>query len=260
MKKKAVRNDICAVITVFNEENKITNCIKSAQELTNNIIVIDTQSTDNTAKIAKDLGATLFKFPFHRYVEPARQFSIKKAAADWVLLLDADERITKELAREIKTVIPNATPTHFKIPRKNIFANKQWLKHGGWYPDYATRLIRKKAFVNWSSKIHSTPKISGEMGCLKHPLNHYFHDDLESMVAKTTVFENVESELLYRAKKTATMKVFFRKYFGELWRRLYRNFGFMDGTYGIIESIYQAYSKTITYLMLYEKNKTAGRL
>lgn len=260
MKKKARKNNICVVITAYNEEKNIADCIKSAQMLTKNIIVVDTESTDKTAVIAGKLGATVFKFSRHPYVEPSRDFAVSKAEGDWVLILDPDERVSAKIAKEIKTIISKTTITHFKIPRKNIFAQKKWLEHGGWSPDDVIRLIKKPAFVNWPSAIHSTPMINGEAGHLKNPLIHYFHSNIESMVAKTTVFEDIDSNLLYKAKKPANTIIFFRKYLGELWRRLFKSFGFMDGSYGIIESLYQAYSKTITYLMLYEKNKISGRL
>jgi hypothetical protein len=78
---------------------------------------------------------------------------------------------------------------------------------------------------------------------------------MTKMVTKTATFEDVESDLLYNAHKNSNTPIFFRKYFGELNRRLIKGRGFLDGPLGIIESIYQAYSKTITYIMLYEKNK-----
>lgn len=91
------------------------------------------------------------------------------------------------------------------------------------------------------------------MGLLNNPILHYFHGDIGQMVNKTMVFEDIESELLFEAERPVYTLTFFRKFFGELFRRLILNKGFMDGTIGIIESFYQAYSKTITYLFLYEK-------
>ena len=79
------------------------------------------------------------------------------------------------------------------------------------------------------------------------------------MVEKTLVFEDIESNLLYKAGKSADTSTFFRKYFAELWRRMFKGLGFLDGTVGIIESIYQAFSKTITYLLLYEKRQRKGQ-
>jgi hypothetical protein len=91
------------------------------------------------------------------------------------------------------------------------------------------------------------------MGYLHESFLHLFHGNLETMVKKTLVFEDIESNLLFKANKSVTTVTFFRKFFGELIRRSVVRAGFLDGTIGIIESIYQAYSKTITYLLLYEK-------
>jgi glycosyltransferase involved in cell wall biosynthesis len=251
--------DLTIIIHASNEEKNIQDCINSAKLLTEKIILVDMESTDKTVEIAKNLNVSVFNFPKSNYVEPAREFGISQSKTYWVLILDADERITKELTNEIKYIIsvgnnPRVVPkTYYKIPRQNIFAGIKWLRHGGWWPDYQIRLINKKYFVDWPKRIHSSPQIKGSFGYLKNSLIHYFHGDSTNMVKKTIVFENIESDLLLKAKKTSGTKTFFRKYIAELYRRLIKNLGFLDGPFGIIESIYQAFSKTITYLFLYEK-------
>lgn len=279
---------ITVLIQAYNEQEEIVECIKSARLLSNTIIVVDTESADETAQLAKKNGTHVFSFPYTRYVEPARNFGIEKVKTEWVFLLDVDERITEELAGEIAEILHRHSPatravqgdpsthpvrsgqappsiselregmqdiTHYKLRRKNIFAGKKWLQHGGWNSatDYQTRLIKKSAFKEWPQAIHSTPIIEGEAGLLKESLLHYFHKNLETMVAKTAVYEDVESDLLFKANKPVITATFFRKFLGELYRRLYKWQGYRDGTLGVIESIYQAFSKTITYLFLYEK-------
>lgn len=264
------------IINTRNEESNIAGCVKSAQLLSSEVIVVDMHSTDRTRDIATSLGARTLLFPHTKYVEPARTFAIQECKTEWVFILDADERMTKELAEEIRqlsvTGIRDQTKdkdftdtryqipvTHFRVPRKNIFGHKKWLRHGGWWPDHQIRLIKKSEFVEWPARIHSTPVIKGEFDVLKNPIVHYFHGDLETMVEKTLNFENIESDLLYAAKREVNVPTFFRKFYGEMWRRLIKNAGFMDGTYGILESIYQAFSKTITYLLLYEKTYVKGK-
>lgn len=225
-------DNITVVIFTPKENGDIKDCVKSAEFLTPNIILT---------------------YPDSLFVETVRESGIKQAKTDWVLILDVDERMTDELAKEIKSVIHDLQFTHYEIPRKNIFGDIRWLKHGGWSPDYQIRLLNKKYFISWPKRIHSTPKIAGQLGYLKNPLIHYFHGDLSKMVEKTVVFEDIESDLLYKAGKQVKTSTFFRKYFAELWRRMFKGLGFFDGTVGVIESIYQAFSKTITYLFLYEK-------
>ena len=250
-------NSITVLLEAHNEEKHISDCIASAKLLTDSIIVVDMRSTDNTVELAKKNGAEVISFPSHpHYVEPAREFGIRLVKTDWVMILDADERITKTLVFEIKHAIKSKEFSHYKIPRKNYFGGKQWLQHGGWWPDPQMRLINVKFFKLWPSDIHSTPIIEGKMGHLEEPFLHFFHGDVGQMVNKTIMFEDIESELLYRAGRPVSTPIFFRKFGGELWRRLVKGQGYKDGTVGIMESMYQAFSKTITYLFLYEKKNS----
>lgn len=246
-------NSICVVITVFNEEHHIVECIQNAQKLTKNIIVVDTESTDDTVKLARSLGVPVYSFPYKRYVEPSRNFAIGHAKADWIFILDADERFSDDLIKEIHEVVSQTKHSYFKVGRNNIFAGTWPLAHGGWDTDAIIRLIRRRDFISWPSNIHSTPEIKGSEGLLKHPLDHHFHPNLENMVSKTALFEDMESQLLFDAKRRVSVPIFFRKFFGELYRRLFKKQGYKDNTPGVIEAVYQAYSKTVTYLYLYEK-------
>jgi glycosyltransferase involved in cell wall biosynthesis len=248
-------HNLTIIIWAYNQEDKIADCLQSAQLLTKNIIIIDLESTDKTALIAKKMGAVVITHSNYQFVEPVRNFGIAQAKTEWIFILDADERITPELAEETKNQLttPDIPATYFYLPRKNIFHQQQWLKHGGWWPDYQIRIINKNYFINWPEIIHSCPQIKGTPGYFKNPLLHLSHQNLEKMVNTTLIFENQEAELLFQAQKPVTTGTFFRKFNGELFRRLIKGGGFLDGSIGIIEGIYQAFSKTITYLFLYEK-------
>lgn len=253
------KGNITVLLYVHNDERNIERAVLSAKLLTNTITVIDIASTDNTAKISRELGAGVVTVENAPYVELVRMRGIKTVKTDWAFILDSDEVISKELADEIQSVILNSFQdpkvTSYRIPRKNIFSKDKWLKHGGWWPDHQTRLIKCSSITSWPTAIHSTPQIVGEQGYLKESLIHYSHGDFSSMVQKTIKFEGVESELLHKGGKKASVFTFFRKFLGELYRRLIKQKGFLDGKEGFAESLYQAYSKTVTYLMLYEKNR-----
>lgn len=256
-----MKENITVVIHSYNSADHIEECIQSAKLLTSQIHVFDMRSTDATVVLAKAAGAVVYSVPRYSYVEPVREEGIRSATTSWVFLLDTDERITPESAQEIAAIISNIDENDlktgcYKIPRKNIFARYMWLQHGGWWPDYQTRLISLSHFRTWPKQIHATPVIEGTVGLLHQPMIHYFHGDIEGMVEKTIVFEDIESDLLYKADRPVNVPTFFRKFAGELFRRLVRAQGYRDGMIGIIESIYQAYSKTITYLYLYEKKKS----
>lgn len=241
------------VIQTYNEERNIQACIENARRVTESILLIDTESTDSTVEKAKSLGVPVQSFPYSRYVEPARAFGIQAALTEWVFLLDADERFEPELIQEIRSVVDHPEHTHYTVPRKELFAGKVWLKHGGWWPNKLIRLIHKPSFLDWPQAIHSTPQIKGSQGELHHSLLHFSKNDYDTIVKKTTLFEDVESQLLFEANKNVSTPIFFRKFFGELFRRLIQKQGYKDGSIGIIESLYQAFSKTITWLYVYEK-------
>lgn len=252
-------SNITVVINAYNEQNNIVECIKSAKILTSDILVVDTESSDKTAEIADREGARVVTFPYSLFVEVSRGFSIARAKGPWVFLLDGDERLTESLAAKIKSAIKSDKYTYYKIPRKNFFYGRQ-LKHGGWYPDYVIKLINKKFFQSWPKQIHSAPKVQGECGIVEADLLHFSQPSLSHMVNRTIVYEDTEADLLHRAKREANTLIFFRKFFGQLFKRLILKSGWRDGHCGIIESIYQAYSKTITYLYLYEKNTCSKSL
>ena len=138
---KSNSETITIIINTHNEENNIKECIESAKLLSDNILVVDMESKDKTVQIANDMGAEVISFPHSNYVEPGRQFSINQAKNDWVFILDADERITPELSEEIKSIVAShknliidfevknlSLPTYYRVPRKNIFGRKKWLK------------------------------------------------------------------------------------------------------------------------------------
>jgi glycosyltransferase involved in cell wall biosynthesis len=255
-------DQITVVIQVYNEAKQILDCIKSAKLLTDKVVVMDMHSTDKTVDLTKKGGAEVVVIPYQSYVEPVRELAFTKSKTDWIFILDADERITPELVQEIRINLSKiqkpksmiTSITHYQLPRQNFFAGKKWFKHGGWWPDYQIRLIKKSALIRWPKEIHSTAQINGKKGTLKNPLQHFFHSSLSTMVEKTLRFEAIESELLFQAGRQVNWFTPLRKFCGELIRRLIIKAGFLDGVYGIIESFYQAYSKTLTWLFLYEKN------
>jgi len=229
-------------------------CVHAARLLTPNVIVVHIGGTDQ--KKAHIEGATVHPIDAVPYVEIARSRGISFVKTPWVFVLDADERMTPKLAQEIKMVLEHetsGTATHYQVPRKNIFAHTKWLRWGGWWPDYQTRLIHTPSIRNWPTRIHSTPSIAGGSARLKEPFEHYFHGDIHDMAAKTVKYEDIESQLLFEAGRDSGTLMFMRKFAGELYRRLIKGAGFRDGVVGWIESVYQAYSKTITYLYLFEK-------
>lgn len=147
------------IIHTKNEQENIRECISSAEKVFNEVIVVDMQSNDNTLKIAKNLGARIYKFRDAGTADPARNFGISKAKYKWILSLDADERLPKTLAHVLKKIIKEDKYDLVKIPHKNIILGK-WIKHTGWWPDYHFRLF-KKGCLTYFNTIHTQPEVKG---------------------------------------------------------------------------------------------------
>jgi len=252
--KKIESPKISVNVIARNEEKKIADCLISARLLADEIVLIDMESTDKTVKIGRKYADKIYSHPQVGYVEPARKFGITKCRGDWVFILDADERITPILASEIKEKIKKNADSNigaFAVPRAN-YNFGVWLKHGGWWPDYQVRLIRKSNFIDWPKKIHSFPKIKGEIVNLREPFNHFAIDSIEQMMERTVRYSQKEVELLKRAGVKSNLLVMIRKMLGEFYRRGIKMRGFLDGVPGAIQVIYQTYSVFITYARLWE--------
>jgi len=191
-----------------------------------------------------------------------RNYGAKKAQGDWLFYVDSDEEVTSELQKEIQLKIVNCKLGigAFAIPRTNILLGKQ-MRHGGWWPDYVLRLIKKSVLIKWEGELHEQPKIKslpagrqGNIGKLKNPLIHHSHRNLTEMVEKTNEWSEIEAELLFKSgHPRMNIARFISAGFREFWYRAIVKLGFLDGTVGVIEVFYQTYSRLITYAKLWEK-------
>jgi len=249
---KAKRKKISAVVITKNEEKNIKACLKTLA-WTDELIVVDNESSDKTAQIAKRAGARVVK-ESKKGFSVSRNRGIKEVRGDWILYLDADERVSSKLQKEIesKIRISKSKLVGFAIPRKNILLGRE-MKHGGWWPDYVLRLIKKDALKRWEGELHEQPKVKGKVGKLKNPLIHFTHRTLFEMVEKTNEWSEIEAKLLFKSgHPKMNLLRFVTAGFREFWYRGVKKMGFLDGVIGIIEIIYQTFSRMITYTKLWE--------
>jgi glycosyltransferase involved in cell wall biosynthesis len=245
---------LSVVIIAKNEEEVIAEAIKSAL-WAEEVVVLDTGSIDKTPQIAHKLGARVARMPtkgltFARW----RTEAIGKSKGEWLFYLDADERITPGLRKEILEIV-NSKEREFSAyaaPRENYYLGKR-MRWGGAWPDYVERLFYKKNLKKWIGRLHERPVFKGKLGYLENPLEHYTHRDLTSMLKKTIKWSRLEAEELYRAgHPPVTWWRFLRIMLTELWDRGIKKQGFRDGTVGVIEIIFQMFSRFITYARLWE--------
>lgn len=255
---------ISAVIIAKNEEQKIKDAIKSVS-FCDEVLVIDTGSTDDTVPTAKKLGARVFTDTNKMNYAAWRNRGLKEAHGDWVLYIDADERVSPELAREVRGIFNSQFSilnSAYAIPRKNFIFAKEFRYSGQW-PDYQKRLYRKSSLARWIGKLHEEPVFSakgrsssggkGNLGYLKAPLLHYKHNKLSEMVDKTNEWSDIEAKLLFDAKHPPlNIPRFFSSLIREFWLRMIVQLAFLDGSFGIIYALYQVFSKGVTYAKLWE--------
>lgn len=252
---------LSVVINTFNEEKNIERAIKSVS-FADEIVVCDMYSDDDTAVIAKKLGA---KIIFHKrvgFVEPARNLAISQASGEWILVLDADEEISDGLKDKVKEIISkHGVVTFAEVPRKNIIFGKA-LKGAMWWPDYNIRLFKKEA-VTWSSKIHSKPKTVGQ-GLILSPLDnyaiiHHHYTSVSQFIQRMDRYTTVQAKELKDSGYQFDWKDLIKKPLGEFLSRFYANRGFEDGLHGLSLSLLQAFSHLVMYLKTWEKEEFSSK-
>lgn len=248
---------ISVIVITKNAALKIKECLRSVK-WADEILVLDGGSEDRTVEIAKKHGAKVTRQTGKNYSDWRNQ-GAKLARGDWLFYVDYDERVPKELELEIEQEVKGGNYAAYAIPRRNIVFGKE-LKHGGWYPDYVLRLIKKPALVGWRGELHEQPEVKGEVGYLKSALVHHKEDDISDMVKKTNAWSEVEAKLLYKARHPQmTWWRFWRIMGTEILDRLIIKGGILDGGEGIIYGVYQGWSKFLTYAKLWEMQMSDKR-
>lgn len=245
---------ISCLVHTYNEEKNINRCLSSLW-FADEIVVIDMGSQDKTREIAADFKAKIFNHPYTGFVEPARNFGIKKAKGDWILIIDADESVPRSLAEEIKRLIKGPGEyDYFRIPRKNIIFSK-WIKYSGWWPDYQVRLFKKGA-VSWIEKIHGIPLTSG-LGSEVRPqeefsIIHHHYDSLSQYLDRMNRYTSVQAKELYLNNGKTSLKEIILQPLNEFVRRYFMMEGYRDGIHGLSLSLLQSFSELVVVLKLWE--------
>ena len=247
---------ISVVISAFNEEKKIKNCLESVK-WADQIIFIDLESTDKTAEIAKQYTPHIFSHKNFGIVEPIRNFSISKADGDWILLLDADEEVPLSLAEKLQALAKeeiSSNITHIKLPRKNIIFNK-WIQHSGWWPDHLIRFF-KKGTVHWHDTVHSIPQVTGEGITLSHEQHAIIHHNYENITQffhrNFEKYAKLEAESALKNGYIFSVKDIIRFPLQEFLSRYFAREGYKDGLHGLVLAILMAFYHLAIFLYIWE--------
>lgn len=248
-------SSISAIILTKNEEKRLPDCLQSLS-FCEEIIVVDSGSTDGTVALAQKHKAAVYQ-DLSADFAAKRNLGLQKATKEWVLYVDADERISDTLKENIlfhlspkEHLLADAKPVvAYAVQRKNFYlGNHAWPQI-----ERMERLFEKKALKGWKGSLHESPEVEGEIGELEGYLIHYSHQDLTDMVNKTNLWSNTEAALRMQAKHPPMAWWRFpRVMLGAFFNSYIKQRGFMAGTAGLVESMYQAYSMFITYAKLWE--------
>lgn len=241
-------NKLSAIVIARNEAKNIEACLASLA-FADEKVVIDGGSSDATPALARKMSAKVFLNEFIDFASQ-RNFAMTKAVGDWLLFVDADERVSGVLAAEIRQVLKKPRFVAYRLPRKNFYFQEfPWPKL-----ERLERLFAKKALRGWFGKVHESPLVEGTIGDLNNPLLHYTHTDFTSMLEKTNQWSEMEAETIFHSGHPRLswwrflrimLTKFAASYFGQGGWRL--------GTAGFVESFYQAYSYFVIYAKVWEK-------
>lgn len=244
---------ISAVIITLNEEENIARCLKSLQGVTDEIVVVDSYSTDRTKEICVELGAHFIEHPFEGYVEQ-KNYAVQQASYDYMLSLDADEALSPELRESILTAKKNWKYDGYKFNRLTNYCGK-WIRHCGWYPDTKLRLWDRRKGQLGGINPHDSVKMQDgtKIKYIAGDLLHYSYYNLSQHIVQIDKFTTIMAKEDFKKKKAVSTffhlivnpTVFFLK-------RYLLNLGFLDGYIGYIVCKNGAYYKFLKYAKLRE--------
>jgi glycosyltransferase involved in cell wall biosynthesis len=241
-----------SVITLaLNEEHNIADCLSSAM-WADEIIVIDSGSTDRTVEIAKKFTDRVLVVEWKGY-GAAKNFALEQSTGDWIFWLDADERVPGELAKEIQEVLLADDPSFagYDVARRAFFVGR-WIRHCGWYPGRVTRLFRRSQSRFTESNVHEQIMVDGTIGALKNDLLHFTDPNLHHYFQKFNRYTSLAADDLIKAgKKFSLYDVLVRPPF--LFFKMYiLKRGFLDGMQGFILCVVSSAYVFTKYAKLWE--------
>lgn len=288
------RQTISVVLATLNEENNIKDCLLSVKDWVDEMIIVDENSTDKTKEIAEKLGAKVYEEPHEQIFHITKNKAINKAKSDWILQLDADERVLPEMKKEIigilegeyygydnwisplrksinniVKVFPEPQPlkspaSAYWLPRKNFFLTR-YLNNAGQYPDPVIRFFQKGKAILPAKDVHEQMTVNGVVGWLKTDLDHYATPNFSRYLLRENRYSSLQARLYLEAGLKVnffnTIKYLFCKPAGTFLNLYIRHRGFLDGFPGFVFSLYSGLHHAFSYMKLWElyKNEEHGK-
>ncbi|MDQ3239289.1 MAG: glycosyltransferase family 2 protein [bacterium] len=244
---------VSVIILAKNEEKMILKCINSVKEIASEIIIIDNGSTDKTVEIAKNNNCRVLLSADSSFSN-LRNIGLQNATFDWVLYIDADERVSPELTKEIIEVTQSSSNiSGYILERTDYYFGRQRPVSSPMH-----RLFKKDKLQKWNGELHETPQVEGSIGKLKNPLIHLTHTDIDSMLVNTSKWSKKEAQLRFDINHPPIvwwrlLRVMFTAFYGSFVKQK----GYKCGTEGWVEALYQSTSIYLTYARLWELQNKA---
>jgi glycosyltransferase involved in cell wall biosynthesis len=241
---------ISAVIITYNEQGNIERCLASL-DWVDEILVVDSFSTDHTVEIAKKYTRTIIQHEWEGFVRQ-KIYATSQASHDWILSIDADEEISHELKTEILAIRQTGfTGTAYQMPRKVLYLGK-WIRYGGWYPDYKMRLFNRKQGQWMGVEVHEYWQSTGKCSRLKGDLLHYSYKNISDHLNKINNLTTIAaSELRGKNIKASFLSLMINP-FAKFLKAYFIKTGFLDGFVGLVIALLGSYYVFLKYLKLWE--------
>lgn len=234
-------------IVTKNEEHNIKDCLASVA-WADEIIIVDSVSTDQTVAIAQQYTEKIFITPY-KGCGPQKKQAMDLATNNWVLILDADERLTVELQQEIQEILTNPQYDAYSIAFQTYYCGKA-IRFGDWFNERHIRLINKAKNTIVPRIVHFRIATKGTVAKLKHKILHYSFPDLDKVVEKMNVYSSYGAQHLLQSQKTASLATALAHGFYAFFRGYILKLGFLDGKYGFMLAVSNAEGSYYKYLKL----------
>lgn len=245
-----MKQSLSVTIITLNEERNIERCINSLKGLADEIVLVDSGSTDRTTEIAKSLGAKVFFREFDDY-SSQKNFAVGKAKGNWIFSIDADEVVSPELAKDLKIAVKAEDINGYLIPRRNFILGAE-IKHTRFSPDKHVWLWRGDK-GKWVGKVHEEVLVDGWTRELRGAKIHYQYETVSEFWNMINIYtERIADEMVSQKKKFSYFMLFFAPFLS-FFRRFFYKKGFLDGWRGFILSYLMAVYRMTTWIKVWER-------
>lgn len=234
---------LSVTIVAWNEEERLRACLESVA-WADEIVVVDGESSDKTVSLAREFTDRVWVRPWPGFAAQ-KNFALEQATGDWVLALDADERVTPELRDRIQRILvadekeQAVVADGYSLPRKNVFWGR-WVRHGGLYPDYQLRLFRRRAGRFLADAVHESVRVNGRVEILGEALLHHSYRSVEDFVQRSNRYSTLAAgEWVRRGKRAGLADLIFRP-LGRFLSMYIIHRGFLDGWRGFVLAVLYA--------------------